>query len=284
MFSSIWLFHYTDRRSARYISQTKKINASTNIEVDEKLGEGVYFTDMTATDHSLEEIAYNNWQHRLTISIRQQLEYCVRVKFLEKEIQYCCKNGRQLFFYEGDVELEKRCYKITKTMDPCAGSSEPESESEEDTEYASSDSGIFRLPVEVPSSFWLYHYTNHRSARHIARSKIICASTDTDTDAACGVGVYFTDMRTRDYSLEEIACNNWTRPPTSVQQQLQYCVRVKFLKSEIEDCCEDGRRIFFYAGDVDLGSHEFIIMKTTGYCMDSSESESDTDNEYFSSG
>ena len=281
MFSSVWLYHYTDRRSARYIPQTRKIHASNDIEVDEKLQRGVYLTDMTTSDHSLEEIAFSNWQHRLTISIRQELEYCVRVKFLENEIQCCCKDGRPLFFFEGDVDLEKRCYKITKTTDYCAGSSEPESESEEDTEYASSNSGIFRFPIEVASSFWLYHYTDHRFARRIARSRIIYASTD--TDAVCGVGVYFTDMQTRDYSLEEIACNTWTRTPTSVEQQLQYCVRVKFLESEIEDCCEDGRRIFFYAGDVDLDSHKFIIMKTTGYCTDTSESESDTDNEYFSS-
>ena len=101
MFSSVWLYHYTDRRSARYIPQTRKIHASNDIEVDEKLQRGVYLTDMTTSDHSLEEIAFNNWQHRLTISIRQELEYCIRVKFLENEIQCYCKDGRPIFFFEG---------------------------------------------------------------------------------------------------------------------------------------------------------------------------------------
>ena len=136
----------------------------------------------------------------------------------------------------------------------------------------------------MPNSLWLYHYTDWRSARGIARTKKIYASTDTEADAAWGEGTYFTNLRPSDYSQETIAYNNWQRRLTSsTRQRLKYCIMVKFSKREIEDYSDDGRSIFLYEGDVDLRGRKYLIMKTEDY-IDSSESESESEADTESSG
>lgn len=136
----------------------------------------------------------------------------------------------------------------------------------------------------MPNSLWLYHYTDWHSARGIARTKKIYASTDIEADAAWGEGTYFTNLRPSDYSQETIAYNNWQRRLTSsTRQRLKYCIMVKFSKREIEDYSDDGRSIFLYEGDVDLRGHKYLIMKTEDY-IDSSESESESEADTESSG
>ena len=139
MRNSLWLYHYTDWRSARGIARTKKIYASTDIEADADWGEGTYFTNLRPSDYSQETIAYNNWQLGLTSSTRQRLKYCIMVKFSKREIEDYSDDGRSIFLYEGDVELRGRKYLIMKTED-YTDSSESESESEADTESSGSES------------------------------------------------------------------------------------------------------------------------------------------------
>ena len=82
-------------------------------------------------------------------------------------------------------------------------------------------------------------------------------STDTIADAKWGVGVYFTDMDPNSFSAEQICYNNWlqTLSPTTAKK-LETCIAVTFPKSHIQDCCDDGRRIFLYPGlDVYLNSY-----------------------------
>ena len=110
----------------------------------------------------------------------------------------------------------------------------------------------------------LYHYTDQESADSIEESKIMRQSTDTIADALWGEGVYFTDMKPDDFTADEIAYNNWqqTLSPT-IERKLEYCIKVKFPKEDIEDCCEDGRRIFLYPGeDVDLDLYEYEVFQT----------------------
>ena len=106
----------------------------------------------------------------------------------------------------------------------------------------------------------LYHYTDRESADSIDASKIMYRSTDTIADARWGIGVYFTDMKPDDFTADEIAYNNWLKTLSSkIKKKLKYCIRVKFPREEIQNCCEDGRRIFLYPGgngDLDLYRHK----------------------------
>lgn len=150
MAESLWLYHYTDRCSANGIKATTKIYASTDTELDATWGVGTYFTDMKPSRYSLREIAYNNWQqHRLTTSIREQLEYCIKVKFSRWEVKKCHGDGRRIFLYRGNVKLRKRDYQIIKVLDDESETSDSDidnsdsetSDSEEDSsESETSDS------------------------------------------------------------------------------------------------------------------------------------------------
>ena len=113
-------------------------------------------------------------------------------------------------------------------------------------------------------SITLYHYTDKESADSIDDSKIMYKSTDTIADARWGIGVYFTDMKPDDFTADEIAYNNWLQALSSrIKRKLKYCIKVKFPKEDIENCCEDRRRIFLYpGGDVDLNLYRHKVFQT----------------------
>ena len=113
-------------------------------------------------------------------------------------------------------------------------------------------------------SITLYHYTDSASANSINMSKIMYRSTDTIADAVWGIGVYFTDMDPNNFTADQIAFNNWRQPLSpAIGRKLEYCIVVTFQKSDIQNCCGDGRRIFLYPGrDVNLKLHGHRVIKT----------------------
>ena len=121
-------------------------------------------------------------------------------------------------------------------------------------------------------SITLYHYTDTVSANNINNSKIMYKSTDTIYDARWGIGVYFTDMDPNSFSAEQICYNNWlqTLSPT-IARKLETCIAVTFPKTYIQNCCEDGRRIFLYPDrDVNLNSYRHRVIYTNfnkSYCQ-----------------
>ena len=111
-------------------------------------------------------------------------------------------------------------------------------------------------------SIWLYHYTDVNAAASINSSKLIYQSTDTIKDAVWGKGTYFTDMDPNNHTAKQIAQNNWRSNLTAtIRQKIQYCIKVNFAPTEIEDCTDDGRRIFLYRGNVDLSWRQFEIIQ-----------------------
>ena len=113
-------------------------------------------------------------------------------------------------------------------------------------------------------SITLYHYTARASASSINSSKIMYKSTDTSADARWGIGVYFTDMDPNNFTAEQIAYNNWLQTLLAkIRSKLEFCIVVTFPKSEIQNCCEDGRRIFLYPSrDVNLNSYRHRVIQT----------------------
>ena len=110
---SISLYHYTDVDAAASIDRLKLIYQSTDTIRDAVWGQGTYFTDMAPNNHTAQEIAYNNWRSSiLTGSIRQKIEYCIRVEFDRSDIEDCSGNGRRIFVYRGNVNLNRQVYSI----------------------------------------------------------------------------------------------------------------------------------------------------------------------------
>ena len=109
---SIWLYHYTDENAAASIESSKLIYQSTDTIRDAVWGQGTYFTDMAPNNHTAQEIAYNNWRSSLTRSIQKKIEYCIQVKFDRSNIEDCSGNGRRIFVYRGNVNLNRQVYSI----------------------------------------------------------------------------------------------------------------------------------------------------------------------------
>ena len=88
-------------------------------------------------------------------------------------------------------------------------------------------------------------------------------STDTIYDARWGIGVYFIDMDPDNFQDEQIAYSNWVHTLSdTIKSKLDLCIKVKFPTSEIQDCCEGGRRIFLYPGwDVNLTSYPHRVIQ-----------------------
>ena len=132
-----------------------------------------------------------------------------------------------------------------------------------------------KLFVKMP--VWLYHYTDVNAAASIESSRLIYQSTDTIRDAVWGQGTYFTDMAPHNHTAQEIAYNNWRSSLTkTIQQRIEYCIKVKFGRGDIEDCSANGRRIFVYRGDVNLNRQDYSIFRC-GFLTQSAESVSDDD-------
>ena len=117
-----------------------------------------------------------------------------------------------------------------------------------------------KLFVKMP--VWLYHYTDVNAAASIESLRLIYQSTDTIRDAAWGRGTYFTDMAPHNHTAQEIAHNNWRSSlTTTIQQRIEYCIKVKFDRGDIEDCSANGRRIFVYRGNVNLTRQVYSIFR-----------------------
>lgn len=109
---SILLYHYTDVDAAASIEELELIYQSTDTIRDAVWGQGTYFTDMAPNNHTAQEIAYNNWRSSLTRSIQKKIEYCIQVKFDRSNIEDCSGNGRRIFVYRGNVNLNRQVYSI----------------------------------------------------------------------------------------------------------------------------------------------------------------------------
>ena len=109
---SVWLYHYTDVNAAASIERSRLIYQSTDTIRDAVWGQGTYFTDMAPNNHTAQEIAYNNWRSSLTETIEQRIEYCIKVKFDRGDIEDCSANGRRIFVYRGNVNLNRQVYSI----------------------------------------------------------------------------------------------------------------------------------------------------------------------------
>ena len=110
---SIWLYHYTNFDAATSIKSSKLINQSTDTIKDAVWGEGTYFTDMDPNNHTAKEIAFNNWGGSLTFdAIQKKMQCCIKVKFRRQEIKDCTDDGRRIFLYRGNVDLNRRQFKI----------------------------------------------------------------------------------------------------------------------------------------------------------------------------
>ena len=113
-------------------------------------------------------------------------------------------------------------------------------------------------------SVTLYYYTDRATADCIISSKIMHRSTDTIADAMWGMGVYFTDMDPCNFTAEQIAFSNWLQTVSpAIRRKLESSIEVTFPKGDIQNCCEDGRRIFLYSGrDVNLNSYRHRVFRT----------------------
>ena len=110
----------------------------------------------------------------------------------------------------------------------------------------------------------LYHYTDRVSANSINGSKVMFKSTDTIYDARWGIGVYFTDMDPDNFTAEQIAYNNWMQTLSAkIKSKMEFCIVVTLPKSDVQNCCEGGRRIYLYPGqDVNLNFYRHRVIQT----------------------
>ena len=108
----MWLYHYTDAKSASSIKSSKVIYQSTDTMKDTLWGQGTYFTDMDPNNHTAEQIVSNNWKSNLTTAIQQKIQYCIKVEFSRQEIERCTGTSRRIFLYRGNVDLNRRQFEV----------------------------------------------------------------------------------------------------------------------------------------------------------------------------
>ena len=99
----------------------------------------------------------------------------------------------------------------------------------------------------------LFHYTDYEGYRSIRRQKVILQSRQSLRDAILGSGVYLTKMSPWHYSKAQIAKNNWL--DSSATHKVAYVIIVTFSDDEpgLRRGSKDGRDIWVYKGDLDLG-------------------------------
>ena len=73
---------------------------------------------MAPNNHTAEQIAWNNWRSNLTAAIRQKIQYCIQVNFTPGEIEDCTDDGRKIFLYRGNVDLNRRQFRIIQCNFP----------------------------------------------------------------------------------------------------------------------------------------------------------------------
>lgn len=77
-------------------------------------GDGFFFTDMKPADHTMSQVAYNNYQNPFS-----KLAYCVTVTMPRSLVKECHVKKRRIFLHGGNVGLTKTfryIYKIEKSQ------------------------------------------------------------------------------------------------------------------------------------------------------------------------
>ena len=77
---------------------------------------GVYFTSLGPDDHSLTSIRRNNFDDRGLVlrgnNLLYKLEWVVQVEMNINDVTQVPAEGRDIYLYEGDVDLSKYDYRI----------------------------------------------------------------------------------------------------------------------------------------------------------------------------
>ncbi|XP_031552750.1 uncharacterized protein LOC116289940 [Actinia tenebrosa] len=112
----------------------------------------------------------------------------------------------------------------------------------------------------------LFHYTNEKGAEAINEEQVIKASTKANDDAAFGEGTYFTSKNPIDHSKEQIRRNNYDDGPSyynskQFEDKTDYVVAVSLGEDEFNKVDGTKRDIYVAPGDVDLTTHDHLILK-----------------------
>ena len=102
-------YHYTSKKNARKIAESKKIIGSTKKNHDTLFGNGVYLTDMKAESYSRTQIAKNNYGSQ--DDSYPKLEKVIDVILPNNEVKKC-DTSRQVYLYPDDLDLSKYEYSI----------------------------------------------------------------------------------------------------------------------------------------------------------------------------
>ena len=108
---------------------------------------------------------------------------------------------------------------------------------------------------------YLYHYTSKESAKSILKDARIMKSTNTNTDAILGEGVYFTDLdpSTDDTELLE---NNYGRASPSLEKKVEVCFKIPASDMPGYKRKRFGSRVIYaYPDDVNLEQVTFQLCK-----------------------
>ena len=107
------LYHYTDNRGIDGISQSGRINPSTDTSRDARLGRGVYFTDKPPGT-SRGEVLHNNYGPA-GYGMQDRAQNYVRVEKNDLPgVRHENVGGRNIYVYPGTVELKQTDHKIVK--------------------------------------------------------------------------------------------------------------------------------------------------------------------------
>ena len=109
--TKITLYHYTSKDAAEAIGAEEIIKSSTSKAGDARHGDGVYFNDMNPEDHTMSQVAYNNYRCPYA---KKKLAYCVTVTMPKKLVEQCLVEKRRIFLHKGDVNLKKTEIYISK--------------------------------------------------------------------------------------------------------------------------------------------------------------------------
>ena len=102
------LYHYTDKETANKIAKTRRILQSRRGPgaLDAAFGDGVYATDLHPDEHSVNDIAYKNWDDDTLPQkkIDEGKMDAVIVTRVEKSRVSNKHKERHVFLIEGDIK------------------------------------------------------------------------------------------------------------------------------------------------------------------------------------
>ncbi|XP_068743939.1 uncharacterized protein [Montipora capricornis] len=115
----ITLYHYTDATGADGIAKSKEIKGSTlkTPPQNRRHGCGVYFTSIDPNSDP-KKILLNNYDDRGNVvnskRLWDKIDWVIEVNMDETEVTKVSIDNRDVYFYEGDVDLKNYQYKIYK--------------------------------------------------------------------------------------------------------------------------------------------------------------------------